>query len=105
MDRQRLCFVAELPNSNPLKVTLADGTILAVVKFKGGIAVVDEKCPHQGAPLSQSGEIEEDVLECVWHRCRFELRAGKVIEGRCTTPLKLLPCEIDGDAVYLKTAE
>ena len=102
MEKVRLCTLAEIPKDRPLRLTLADGSVVAAIRLRSGVVVTDEKCPHRGAPLSQSGEVEDDVLHCLWHRCRFDLHSGRVIEGPCPAPLKLYPCEVDGDAAYLK---
>lgn len=49
---------------------------LAVSRFKGVIAALDNKCPHQGGPLGE-GSIEQGLLRCPWHGWDFHPTTGK----------------------------
>lgn len=62
---------------------------------------LDERCPHQGYPLSQ-GTVLGGVLTCAWHNWKFELASGT-----CTTggdAVKRYPSRVEGGRVYLDVA-
>lgn len=46
----------------------------------GSLHAVDDRCPHEGYPLSQ-GTRKDCVLTCSWHNYKFDLRDGACIQG------------------------
>ena len=42
---------------------------------------IDNRCPHEGYPLSQGSVDERCVLTCNWHNWKFELASGKNLLG------------------------
>ena len=59
----------------PLAVVLM-GRPLVVFETVGGVAVLEDRCPHRNVPLS-AGRVVESKIECPYHGWRFD--AG----GRC----------------------
>jgi nitrite reductase/ring-hydroxylating ferredoxin subunit len=44
------------------------------------VHALDDRCPHQGYPLSQ-GCVNQGVLTCEWHNWKFELKSGDCLFG------------------------
>lgn len=103
MNKVELCALSDLPDDRPLLVKIPEHEPLCVYKFGDGAAVSKDSCPHNGALMSQWGEIEGEDAICLWHNCRFDLRTGAASEGPCPRPLQMYPCEIEDGKVYLAT--
>jgi nitrite reductase/ring-hydroxylating ferredoxin subunit/uncharacterized membrane protein len=57
-----------------------EGVPILVVRQEGQIFALAETCAHLGAPLAD-GELQERSVVCPWHRSRFDLASGRVIDG------------------------
>jgi nitrite reductase/ring-hydroxylating ferredoxin subunit/uncharacterized membrane protein len=57
-----------------------DGLALLVVRRDGMVHVLEDRCTHRGAPLSD-GEVVNGCIECPWHLSRFDLIDGSVRKG------------------------
>ncbi len=55
---------------------------IALMKSNGHVFALDNRCPHEGYPLSE-GELnpENCVLTCNWHNWKFALTTGENISG------------------------
>jgi nitrite reductase/ring-hydroxylating ferredoxin subunit len=62
--------------------TLRHGTDrVAVFRLDAGtLHAVDDRCPHEGYPLSQ-GAVDGCTLTCCWHNWKFDLRDGACGKG------------------------
>mgnify|MGYP006308163247 CR=1 FL=1 len=65
----------ELPEGRVKPVTCADTTV-AMVRYEGEYAALDNQCPHQGGPLGE-GSIENGLLRCPWHGWDFYPLSGE----------------------------
>ncbi len=72
--------VADLPKGS-IKVKKLDGTPVAFFHLDdGALYAVDNRCPHEGYPLSQ-GSLSGCTLTCCWHNFKFDLRDGACLKG------------------------
>lgn len=79
-DGKRLLALADLPPDGVCEVvTEAHGT-LAVGVVDGRAFAVSNVCRHQFAKLGR-GQIRDGCLECPWHRARYDVRSGEMVEG------------------------
>src|SRR5690349_1559237 len=71
--------------------------------FRQGDAVhaVDDRCPHQGYPLSQ-GCVKDGVLTCEWHNWKFDLATGDNLFGG--EPVRRYPTHVEDGRVHLNRA-
>lgn len=77
----RLLAIADLGPGGVREVeTGAHGT-LAVGMSKGRPLAVSNLCRHQFAKLGQGRVDESGCLECPWHRARYDVVTGSVVEG------------------------
>ena len=79
--------LAELPPGALRRVTFGELDVL-LAHTSGGIAAVEDRCPHMSAPLSL-GSLDGCVVACPLHNGRFDLAGGDV--ERMPTTGGLLP--------------
>ncbi|MEZ4237886.1 MAG: Rieske (2Fe-2S) protein [Myxococcota bacterium] len=64
----------------------------------GEVRATDDRCPHEGYPLSQ-GTVAGCVLTCQYHNYKFDLRDGACLMG--DEALQVVPVRIEGDRIYV----
>lgn len=75
-----------------------NGRPLAVFNVGGTFYVIDDTCPHRGAPLWQ-GEVIGAEVECPWHATRFDLASGAALCPPAKSPVRAYKVQIVGDEV------
>lgn len=68
--------VEDLPAGEARIAALSGGREIAVFNVDGAYHAVDNRCPHQGAPLAK-GQVVGDHVVCPLHRLQFDLRDGR----------------------------
>jgi nitrite reductase/ring-hydroxylating ferredoxin subunit len=58
------------------RTVYADDVTIVLVNLGGELFALDDRCPHQGGPLSR-GTLQDDALMCPWHCWTFEVRTGR----------------------------
>jgi 3-phenylpropionate/trans-cinnamate dioxygenase ferredoxin subunit len=94
----RLCALAELKDSEPLRVELDDIDV-AVVKVGHDVFALEDVCSHAEVPLSD-GEVDDCTIECELHGSRFDLRTGKPTGPPATQPVQIFETSVIDGAVY-----
>jgi nitrite reductase/ring-hydroxylating ferredoxin subunit len=91
-----LCALDEIPEGG-MKPVAVDGHKLVVARPSGGeLAVLDNRCPHEGYPLSQ-GSLSGDTLTCCWHNWKFRVGDGSCLLGG--EDVAHWPARVEGDRV------
>jgi nitrite reductase/ring-hydroxylating ferredoxin subunit/uncharacterized membrane protein len=75
---------ATLTEGTPLQVD-ADGVPVLLIKQRGRVYALADRCTHRGGPLSE-GTFSEGCVECPWHGSTFDLASGDVVRGPATRP-------------------
>jgi nitrite reductase/ring-hydroxylating ferredoxin subunit/uncharacterized membrane protein len=75
---------ADLEDGVPTQVDVG-GLELLVVRRNGSVHVLEDRCTHRGAPLSD-GNVVDGCIECPWHTSRFDLEDGTVRQGPASIP-------------------
>jgi len=101
-DWQKLVALAEL-DDKPACMRRVDGRQIAVFKTPQGIRACDNRCPHEGYPLSEGSLSADCVLTCNWHNWKFDLQSGDNLFGG--DRLRIYPTEIRGDEVWVDVAD
>jgi ferredoxin-nitrite reductase len=57
------------------KLITVDGVEVAVFRCGSRLHAIEDRCPHEGGPLSE-GTVEGDEVVCPLHGYRFDLRTG-----------------------------
>lgn len=93
--------LSEFPAEAPVLRKDDAGRRFACVLRGGEVHALDDRCPHQGYPLSQ-GALRDGVLTCAWHNWKFELASGACTFGG--EPVRRYATRIDGGRVQLNRA-
>ncbi|NQW01958.1 MAG: Rieske (2Fe-2S) protein [Rhodospirillales bacterium] len=76
---------------------------IALFRSDGQIFACNNRCPHQGYPLSEGNLRDGCVLTCNWHNWKFDLSDGATLVGG--DQLRIYPVRLDGDDVLIDIAE
>jgi nitrite reductase/ring-hydroxylating ferredoxin subunit len=93
--------LASFPEDAPVLRKDERGRRYACVREGDCVHAIDDRCPHQGYPLSQ-GTVREGVLTCEWHNWKFDLASGGCTFGG--EPVRRYPTRIEGGRVHLDRA-
>ena len=92
--------LSDIPEDRPV-LRKAGGMRFACVRAGDAVHAIDDRCPHQGYPLSQ-GSCKEGVLTCEWHNWKFDLGSGECLFGG--EAVRRYPTRIQDGRVHLHTA-
>src|SRR6188768_2010274 len=53
-----------------------DDLTIVLVNLDGEVFALDDRCPHQGGPLTR-GTLNGETLMCPWHCWSFNVRTGR----------------------------
>jgi len=84
-------------------VARADGRQVLLLKTPRGLFACNNRCPHEGYPLSEGTLSEGCVLTCNWHNWKFDLATGKTLVGG--DALRRYPAKIEAGQVWIDWAE
>jgi 3-phenylpropionate/trans-cinnamate dioxygenase ferredoxin component len=97
----RVASTSDCRGEGCLHATAADGTDVVIVRAGGEWFALEDRCSHQDFPLSD-GDVEGEVIECIYHGAKFDLRTGKALSLPAIRPVKTFPVEIRGEDVYVQ---
>ena len=92
--------LAEFPDGTPV-LKKAAGARLACVRRGSEVCVIDDRCPHEGYPLS-TGTVRDGVLTCEWHNWKFDLSSGECTFGG--EPVRRYPTRVENGRVHVDLA-
>ncbi|MEK6397106.1 MAG: Rieske 2Fe-2S domain-containing protein [Terriglobus sp.] len=73
----KLCDAQALPEPGTMKSFAGqNGLNICVAVVDGTLVAFNNRCPHQGAPLS-AGELDGCMVVCPYHAWRFDVTTGK----------------------------
>ena len=79
------------------------GKQIALFRRGGTVHACNNRCPHEGFPLSE-GDLDGDcVLTCNWHNWKFRLKNGENLYGG--DRLRVYPVEIRGEDIWVDLTE
>ncbi len=88
-----------------VKSAVAGTRYIALVRFDGQYAAMDNHCPHQGGPLGE-GSIEKGAdgqcwLRCPWHGWDFDPLTGAPPGGHEDTGQETFPVDVREDGIHV----
>jgi nitrite reductase/ring-hydroxylating ferredoxin subunit/uncharacterized membrane protein len=92
--------VAELVDSKPVQVRVA-GVPVLLVRIKGQVLAIDDRCSHRGGPLHE-GTLTGECISCPWHGGTFKLTDGSVVSGPATRPQRSWQVRVESGNVQLR---
>jgi nitrite reductase/ring-hydroxylating ferredoxin subunit/uncharacterized membrane protein len=91
---------ASLRELEPLLVTSA-GVEIVLVRERGALYGLLERCAHQGGPLHE-GRIEDGCVVCPWHSSRYRLSDGVALSGPTAHPQPALQVRVRDSKVEVR---
>lgn len=74
-----VCKVDELPVGGMKAVSVADEKIV-LYHLEDGFFATQASCTHMFAPLAKGKIVDDCKVQCPFHRARFDIRTGEVID-------------------------
>jgi nitrite reductase/ring-hydroxylating ferredoxin subunit len=75
---------ADVPEGKPVRA-LVDDTPVLLLRERGELLAVHDRCSHRGCSLSD-GELDGELITCPCHGSQFSCRDGAVHRGPATVP-------------------
>ena len=75
------------------------GKQILLIGVKGLIFALDNRCPHEGYPLSKGHTNQNCVLTCNWHNWKFNLNTGECLLGEDN--VRNYPINIENGNIYV----
>lgn len=94
----------DLAEGGVTRVTLGDGTPVAVFKIDGELHAIGDTCSHELASLSE-GDVDPDecTVECPKHGATFDIRTGKNLTFPATKPVPAFTVTVRDGIIYVET--
>ncbi len=67
---------------------------LVLIHQHDAFYLLDNLCPHKAAALCD-GELGEGVIECPWHKARFDIETGAGLSPLAGQGVRRWPLQID----------
>jgi NADPH-dependent 2,4-dienoyl-CoA reductase/sulfur reductase-like enzyme/nitrite reductase/ring-hydroxylating ferredoxin subunit len=99
MAETRVLSIEDLP-LGAKKVVKVGTTEILLIHHEHGLAAVQPKCPHAGAPLEE-GAVCGGRLVCPWHLGTFSLPGGELLEPPPLEPLKTYPVRLQDGGIFV----
>ena len=96
-----VCAFAELRDEEMRQIECADEAIL-LARSGDAVFAVGATCPHAGGPLAE-GMRSGDTVLCPWHKARFCLRTGALLDPPAVDPLSRYAARIANGRVLITT--
>ena len=75
-------------------INVEDNSLLLIYQ-SDQFYLLDNLCPHKGAALCE-GQLKDDVIECPWHKARFDIKTGSGLSALAGNGVKSWPLTIEG---------
>jgi 3-phenylpropionate/trans-cinnamate dioxygenase ferredoxin subunit len=79
MTMHTVCRSDELPMGK-MKAFEADGVKIVVYHLEDGFFATQASCTHVFAPLAKGKIVDGCKVQCPFHRARFDIRTGEVVD-------------------------
>ncbi|MCZ6881886.1 MAG: Rieske (2Fe-2S) protein [Gammaproteobacteria bacterium] len=86
-----------------VKMVRISGKQIAFFNTADAIMACDNRCPHEGYPLSEGSLSQGCILTCNWHNWKFNLITGDNLYGG--DRLRTYPVEIRGEDIWVDITE
>jgi len=98
-------FAQELDKlkNNGVLLARVSGKQIALFDTKNGVKACDNRCPHEGYPLSEGNLSTDCVLTCNWHNWKFDVETGENLFGG--DRLRTYPVQLRGPEIWLNVAD
>ena len=112
-----VCSTGDLPVGGT-RLAEVRGESILVYRLEDGYYATQAKCPHILAPLAKGKIVDGHLIQCPFHRARFDIRTGKCTQWANWPPglvsvlnafrgekdLRAYPVKVTGDQVQVEIA-
>ena len=91
--------IDDIPRRGARRVRNGDMTIAVFRTVNDRIFALEDKCPHQGGPLSQ-GIVHDGCVTCPLHNWVISLETG-LAQGADEGATPTIPVRVEGRQIYL----
>ena len=98
----RVAAMDDLREAGRLVVKRA-GKQIALFNSEKGVYACNNRCPHEGYPLSEGSLADGCVLTCNWHNWKFDFESGETLVGGDV--LRRYPVRVQDGSVWLDLAD
>ncbi|MDP8951909.1 MAG: Rieske 2Fe-2S domain-containing protein [Actinomycetota bacterium] len=95
---------SELPDFGMRRVSVYGTEVLLGRAGDGRICAISNVCNHFAGPLAE-GDREGDTVVCPWHKSRFDLCSGEVIDGPAIFPQSRYETRVRDGNIEIKAAQ
>ena len=89
------------PRGYDLRVLVADGVDVLLVRQGGRVYALANRCTHRGGPLHQ-GRLSDGCVECPWHKSVFRLDDGSVERGPAAYPQRSFDVRVADGEIFVR---
>ena len=97
-----VCRLSDIPPDGLLPATLADGTVVCLVRHAGAVYALHDRCTHADFSLSAGELLPDGTVQCLWHGARFDCRTGAVKQGPATDDVPTFAVRVEDGEVYVQ---
>jgi len=94
----KIANIKDIPQKTGKKVQV-NGKSIALFKYEDNIFALNNRCPHQGADISD-GFVKEGRAVCPLHGWSFDLETGAFI-GNENTRIRTYEIKVEGNDVLI----
>jgi 3-phenylpropionate/trans-cinnamate dioxygenase ferredoxin subunit len=92
--------ISDIP-SGSVKGFIVNGNKIALGNVGGKFYAFEDKCSHQGQPLS-NGILIGNIVMCLFHGAQFDVTTGQPLTMMGKTPIRTYEVRISGDEIEVK---
>jgi nitrite reductase/ring-hydroxylating ferredoxin subunit/uncharacterized membrane protein len=96
--------VDDCPDRHTLRADV-NGHVMVIANVGGTFYAVQEFCTHRFGPMSEGAFCDGAVLQCPWHRSKFDLRDGKVAEGPAKMDLRTYEVNVEAGRIRVRVRD
>lgn len=85
MTMHTVCRTSDVKRGQ-MKAFAVEGEKIVVYNLADGFFATQASCPHMFAPLARGSIIEGRMVQCPFHRSRFDIRTGEVVDWASFPP-------------------
>ena len=79
MGKHLVCSTTEL-SLNTMKAMKLESDNIIVYRLEDGFYATQSNCTHIFAPLKKGKIVDDCKIECPFHKARFDIRSGEVVD-------------------------
>jgi nitrite reductase/ring-hydroxylating ferredoxin subunit len=92
--------IESLPLNQAVQV-LVENNSVCIIRTDKGIHALEDRCPHQGAPIHRGKCKKEGAITCPYHGLNISLTTGKLLEEKIGEPAKIYSIDFSSKGLVI----